>query len=869
MILNISNYYESIVESSDDAIISKTLDGTIVSWNASAEKLFGFTAKEMIGASMLKIFPPGRVSEEHFFLEQIRHAQRVEHFETVRVRKDGSLIDVSVSISPIIDNRGNIIGASKIARDITKSKQLESELLLAKQVAEEANHGKTIFLANMSHEIRTPLNAIIGLTRLATETKLTPKQRDYLQNINKSSEALLKILNDILDLSKIEAGKINIELIEFDPVVMLQGVSDLFTVMAENKGIEIFLDIAPEMPMTLICDPLRIQQILINLLSNAIKFTPKGQIHIRMEPEQSGKNDLMLRLIVTDTGISISENNIQNLFEPFSQADSSTTRRYGGTGLGLTISKQLVELLGGSITASSKAGKGSTFSFSVPCTKGQSYNWNLDSYHLKDTRVLVVDDQEISCVILKGILESWQLKVETALSAEEALYKIHQAELVGSPFDLLLVDWQMKSMSGLELTCQLEQQTAEDKLKQLPIIIMVTAYSKDQLLSEADGMSVHLDAILNKPVIPSSLLNTILHIYHHQSKGYQLPEKKIDVYEMARPLKNARILLVEDNQLNQQVATELLENAGLQVSIASHGVEAINWVQKEKFDAVLMDLQMPVMDGFEATRQIRKLSNCNHLPIIAMTASAMPHDRQDCLDAGMNDHVAKPINPVDLINSLLRWYEPNTESLKNVPDLLESSEDWSELISSLPGFDISELITIFTGKQKQFISLLIDFRKQIGSDALAIITKINNGELSDAKKCLHTLKGTAGNLGAREFHLACVLLEAQLLKGKVDKLIFNKWNDSFNRILSTLTAITDDLDILVSTVGDEVRSNQLIAELDDLLANDSFISEHLLQRLKFFIPDDSLPEFENMYQYILNTDYLPARKILAVFNDKS
>ncbi len=867
--LNISKYYESIVESSDDAIMSKGLDAIVVSWNAGAEKLFGFTAREMIGESMLKIFPSERVSEENFFLEKISRAERIKHFETIRVHKDGSLIDVSVSLSPIIDDMGHIIGASIIARDISNSKQLERDLQAAKQAAEDSNQSKTLFLANMSHEIRTPLNAIIGLTRLVSETQLTPKQHDYLNNIQKSSEALLKILNDFLDLSKIEAGKVNIERIEFDPVVMLQGVCDLFTVAAEEKGLEIFLDITPETPLTLIGDPLRTQQVLTNLLSNAVKFTPKGQVYIRMEAEKRGENDLMLCITVRDTGIGIRYTVIKNLFEPFSQADSSTTRKYGGTGLGLTISKQLVELLGGSITAVSQLGFGSTFSFAVPCGKGKAYNWSQDSHHLKNTRVLVVDDQEISCVILGSILQSWQFQVETVLSAQQALEKIHRAEQAGSPFDLLLVDWQMKGMSGLDLTYQLEQQAAVDKLKQLPVIIMVTAYSKDELVSEVRELSVHLDAILTKPVVPSSLLNTILHVYHHQGKDYELPERKVDVYELARPLRKARILLVEDNQLNQQVAVEFLEKAGMSVSIASDGGEAIQWLKRVDFDAVLMDLQMPVMDGFEATRHIRKLHDYNHLPIIAMTASAMENDRQDCLEAGMNDHVAKPINPVDLINTLLRWVKPIAKALEIMQDESVDQKDWSELAERLPGFDLKNIIEMFPGNQKQYLSLLVEFRKQLGSDASSIVIKITEGDFINAKKCLHTLKGIAGNLGAKELHQATIALEAQFATAGNDSLTLVKWIDVFNRTLVTLASIPDEPDIPVTASVDIEALLQAIIQLDELLANDAFISDYLLRQLKLLLPEETLSEFEEMQKYILNTDYSSARAILDELKNKS
>ncbi len=860
---NASRHFESIIQSSDDAIMSKGLDGIVTSWNASAEVMFGYTAEEMIGNSMSKLFPPEQVDEEKTILEHIVHGQRVSHFETVRIRKDGSPIDVSVTLSPIFDEAGNVIGASKIARDITQSKQLGRELNIAKQAAEAASRSKGEFLANMSHEIRTPMNAIIGLTRLAAETELTPKQQDYLYKIQASSQALLNILNDILDLSKIESGRMDIERIEFDPTLMLQGVSDLFIAKAEEEGLEIFLDVAPEIPLTVMGDPLRIQQILSNLVSNAIKFTQKGEIHIRMELVESSGDDLLLKLNVRDTGIGISETTIERLFQPFSQADASITRKFGGSGLGLVISKQLVELLGGSIEVSSQLGQGSTFSFTIRCGKGQTYNWNQDSHHLKDTRVLVVDDQETSCVILRNILESWQFQVTTALSAEEALHRIHQAEQAGAPFNLLLLDWQMEGMSGLDLAQELEQKESQGKLKHQPTIIMVTAYSKEQLLKEASGTSARLDAILTKPVVPSSLLNTILHVYHYKGNDYRISQIHIDPYEAARPLRNSRVLLVEDNELNQQVAGEFLEKAGLRITIANHGGEAVQWVQRENFDAVLMDLQMPEMDGYEATRCIRKLPGCGNLPIIAMTAAAMQDDRKACLDAGMNDHVAKPINPRELIETLLRWIKLAEHSPILPPTIPANREAWSDLADKLPGFELKDIMIMLGGNQAQLVRMLGTFREQFIDEASVIAAKIADGDLTGAKMRLHTLNGAAGNLGVRELHQVGVTLDAQLVNGRYDAATLDHWIETFGKTMGTLAAMPAQPSSVVSSSDDVLILQQIISELDALLAKDNFISDDLLTRLKQLLPANKQSEYDTLTQHILDTDYPKARSVLS------
>jgi PAS domain S-box-containing protein len=860
---NASRHFESIVQSSDDAIMSKSLDGLVTSWNASAEVMFGYSAEEMVGNSMLKLFPPERIGEEKSILEQIAHGQRVSHFETVRVRKDGSPIDVSVTLSPIFDEMGKVIGASNIARDITRSKQLERELQVAKQAAEAANQSKSEFLANMSHEIRTPMNAIIGLTRLATETELTPKQQDYLRKIQTSSQALLGILNDILDLSKIESGRMDIERIEFDPTLMLQGVSDLFIARAEEKGLEIFLDVAPEIPLTVVADPLRIQQVLTNLVSNAIKFTPKGEIQIGMELVESYEDEMLLRLSVRDTGIGISETILERLFQPFSQADVSTTRKFGGTGLGLVISKQLAELLGGSIAVSSQPGLGSNFSFTLRCGKGQAYNWNLDSHHLNGIRALVVDDQETSCLILRNILESWQFQVTTELSAEAALQRIKQAEQDNKPFDLLLVDWQMEGMSGLELALELGRKESLGKLKQQPTIIMVTAYSKEQLIKEAAGTAARLDAILTKPVVPSSLLNTILHVYHYQGRDYRTPEAQIDPYEAARPLRNTRILLVEDNELNQQVAGEFLEKAGMRVSIANHGGEAVQWVLRDHFDAVLMDLQMPEMDGYEATRRIRELPECGNLPIIAMTAAAMQHDRKDCLDAGMNDHIAKPINPRELIDTLLRWVKPVSQQRISTDSMPSGQEAWFDLAEKLPGFELKDIMIMLAGDRQRLIRMLNAFREQFAAEASVIAARITSGELAVAEKRLHTLKGAAGNLGAKELHQASAILDAQLINGSCDPETLRHWIEAFGRTMATLSAMLVVFPPDTPLSGDREELQQVFGELDALLAGDSFIDGELIGRLKMLLPKDKQAEYNALNQHILDTDYPKARVVLS------
>jgi len=854
--------YEAIVRSSEDAIISKSLDGIITSWNKGAEVIFGYTAEEMIGSCMLRLFPQDKLCE-YCFDKVLYYKQLFTHQATHRLRKDGVIIEVSISVSPIYDEADQVMGISKIVRDITHQKQLERELIKAKLTAEAASKSKGEFLANMSHEIRTPMNAILGLTRLASETELTPKQQNYLSKIQGASQSLLNILNDILDISKIESGRLDIECIEFEIVSVLQSVIDLFIVSAENKGLEIFLDIAPEVPLTALGDPLRIRQVLCNLLSNAIKFTTTGYIQIHIDRVENHADSSLLRFSVQDTGMGIDAAGIERLFQPFSQADNSITRKFGGTGLGLVISKQLVQLMDGDFEMTSEPGQGTTFSFTIRCGKGQPYNWLEDSEHLKELRVLVVDDQEKSCTLLKKTLVSWQVFAETALSAELGLQKIDAAEQAGTPFGLLLVDWQMQGMNGLEFVKVLERKS-QNTLQKMPVIMMVTDAGKEALQKLTAEQPVSINAILTKPVEASNLLNNILHVCHYQGKTYNLKNTPIDPYLIARPLYNRHILLVEDNALNQQVASEFLMKAGMRISIANNGAEAVECVQKEQFDAVLMDLQMPVMDGFEATRHIRQLIDANKLPIIAMTAATMENDKGICLEIGMNDHVAKPINPLALINTLLRWVEPNTSA----PEVLHKTVNhasWSELAAKLPGFDVDDIMLTLSGDEAQFFELLVEFQELFVIEVPAMLAMIEAGELPEAEKQVHLLKGVAGNLGMTELLKVTTELDSQLRNGHYESETLANWVTIFDKTMATIVeALSQGAPEMGSQQSDTMLAD-VFTELETLLKENKVITKDLLTQFQTLLPSGQEGIYAVMNQHIVDNDYPKANAILNVF----
>jgi polar amino acid transport system substrate-binding protein len=752
------------LEGVNSVILRWTPDARISSINDYGCELFGYSREELIDKTLFETIvhdiEPAHDGVQRMVENILDDPESYLHVEDMNRTNDGRELWISWSNNPILDTDGHLREILAIGVDITERKQLEKELQAAKEIAESATQAKGDFLANMSHEIRTPMNAVIGLSDLCLRTDLTPKQHDYLSKIHGSAISLLGIINDILDFSKIEAGKLDIEEIEFEIDEVLDNLATVASVKTQEKGLELLFRRDPHVPTILIGDPLRLGQILINLTNNAVKFTEKGEIVVQIELMERVKDEAVLAFSVRDTGIGMTPEQQAKLFQSFSQADTSTTRKYGGTGLGLAISKQLVELMHGEIGVDSEASVGSTFHFTVRLGIGagaheKEFKTIPDLQHL---HALVADDNATARDILAEYLRSFQFEVDAAANGDEVFELMDRAQ---KPYDLMVLDYLMPGMKGVDIAVKIK---TEIKPATDPHIILVSAYSSGDVMDKPGGE--YIDHFLAKPVSPSHLFDAVMEAFCVPIEGSRRKKagREFDL-ETLRPVQGAHILLVEDNEINQQVASEILEQAGFYVEIANHGQEALDRLETDAYDCVLMDVQMPVMDGFTATGKIREQERFADLPVLAMTANATVEDREKSLAAGMNEHIAKPINPQLLFEALLRWIPHAERELPEAFKAASSIEDDQE-IPELAGIDTVAGVARLGGNVGSYLRLLDKFVDNQGDAVDRIRIEHQAGKREDAIRAAHTLKGVSGSIGATALHKVAQELEDTLKEGK-------------------------------------------------------------------------------------------------------
>jgi len=641
----------TIVEQSSEAIWTKDLAGTITSWNSGAAEMFGYAPAEAMGRAL-------NVGESTPEEEQARRQRLVGgekfSYEARAMTRSGTAIDIQVAVAPLLDDANQCIGSIAVARDVTQRKRSEEALRLAREAAEAASHAKSSFLARMSHEIRTPMNGVLGMTELLLETGLTHTQRKYAETVQRSGKNLLGIINDLLDFSKIEAGKLELENVDMDLRRTLEDIVELLAERAHVKGLDLACSIPPDLVTHVRGDPLRLGQILTNLVGNAIKFTEHGSVVIRVAGVEETAKNVTMRFEVSDTGVGVSLEAQSRIFKEFSQADGSTTRKHGGSGLGLAISKQLVEMMGGNIHVESALGAGSTFSFTSSFEKQETQSHEdsrtVPMGMLTGARALIVESTAINRGILHAQMSNWGMTNRVAATPAQAIDMLAQAAARGAPYDIAIIDVGLPGMDALELARSIRSSAAIAKVR----LVMLSRRQVDIRNARVAG----IDACLAKPVRQSVLYECLVNVMAGQPQEAAAAKAVYEPVNVVPGGMRGNILLVEDNLINQQVALGMLQSQGYSVTVANNGREALAAHAQDAFDLILMDCHMPEMDGFEATREIRgrELSSIGkRVPVIAVTANAMAQDREECLKAGMDDHLSKPFSMLTLQDMLHRW----------------------------------------------------------------------------------------------------------------------------------------------------------------------------------------------------------------------
>ncbi|MDQ1924004.1 response regulator [Massilia pseudoviolaceinigra] len=762
-----------ILENSNDAFIAIGVDGCISDWNTEAERTFGWSAAEAIGRRLSElIIPPAqRAAHEAGFLQFTRSGTGPvinNRLEVTALCRDGREIPIEMSVAAFHTADGYV--ANAFVRDISERRRLAGEIAARateleheRDRAQAASRAKGEFVANMSHELRTPMNAVLGMTYLLGHTDLKPEQRKYLDMIRSSGQSLMGIMNDILDFSKIEGGRMELAEARFDLGGVLAAVADIMSVSAGDKDLDLAIGVEPDVPRALVGDALRLQQVLVNLAGNAIKFTEHGEVSVLVDASARADDRLTLRIRVRDTGIGMDQAQQARLFSPFTQGDSSTTRRFGGTGLGLTISKHLAEMMKGTIELDSAPGRGSEFTVSLPLRVAPDQeDASAPEAPLGSLRLLVVDDNATSRDYLSKTIAGWRWEAEVAGSGAEALEMVARAAAVQRHYDVVLLDWQMPGMDGAATMRALRERMPAARL---PIALMVNAYGRGKLMDS--GAAGQADAILSKPVTGSSLFDTVHEVLVQRAQAAARPAGALAALHGAAStvrLDGVRLLLAEDNELNQVVARGILESVGARLDIVGNGQLALARLAANPgaYDLVLMDIQMPVMDGYAAARRIRAGLRLT-LPVLALTAGVTESERRACADAGMNDVIAKPIEVEEMLRAIVRHLPGlEREGAPAAPALAAPGTP------ALPVLRLGPLIEIAKGNPEHLAAVASLVRRVVGEghqqfDQARV--HWDAGRDLEAAMALHSLRGGIGSVGAKRFAAASLELE-QSLKGE-------------------------------------------------------------------------------------------------------
>ncbi len=753
--------FRSIFENATEGIFRTTPTGNLLVANPALARIMGYESAAQMVSEVTDVGGQLYVNgdQRQSMMEALKKDSCVHDLAVLARRRDGEKITVQVNARYYAGSEGTPPYIEGSLVDISERVQAEN-LRKEKEAAEAASRAKSTFLATMSHEIRTPLNGVIGMLELLADTELNRKQRHYTGIAKSSADSLLSLINDILDFSKIEAGKLELNEDEFDLTTLVEDVADMFCLRAEQKGLELSCHILPEVAARVKGDSERLRQILVNLIGNALKFTEAGEVRIEARVEQSSETSQQICLSVQDTGIGIPYDIQERLFLPFEQADGSTTRKFGGTGLGLAICRQLIDLMGGTIDIDSAPGVGTTFLCHVPfeVVPGSRGSRRIDS-RIEGTKILAVDDNENNRIILQSLLSSWGASVETAENAEQALEMLNAAHENGDPFVMTILDYRMPEVDGVELARRIKStpEIADNHL------IMLT--SSDSELSRDELRAIGIMSCSSKPIRSSRLFDDLITAIYAVGDAVPVLEPQPQAVDEAMPQGEHRVLIVDDNEINQIVTQEIVEQYGWRCRVANNGQEAIDLLQRRPFDMVLMDCQMPVMDGFAATAEIRRLQASGELPcslpIIALTANAVKGDRDRCLAAGMDDYVSKPINPQILVQKMVQLANSHAssqqEEIEQVPTGESAVVDVFDPV--LNAIEWNSLIERCAGSREVAEKVLRKFQTRVVNEVAAIEESIASGDWLGSGRLVHGLKGSAGNVSAVHVSEAALQIE--------------------------------------------------------------------------------------------------------------